>query len=51
MRVMIVEVDGMRFEFPLTVSIESVRNECNELKAMGAEMNVIEYREVQDNEI
>lgn len=51
MRVMIVEVDGMRVEFPLNTSIESVRNQYNELKQMGSEMNIIEYKEVQDNEM
>lgn len=51
MRVMIIEVDGMRVEFPLNTSIESVRNQYNELKQMGSEMNIIEYKEVQDNEI
>lgn len=51
MRVMIIEVDGMRVEFPLNTSVESVRNQYNELKEMGSEMNIVEYREVQDNEI
>ena len=51
MRVMIIEVDGMRVEFPLNTSIVSVRKQYNELKQMGSEMNIVEYREVQDNEI
>lgn len=51
MRVMIVEVDGMRVEFPLNTSIESIRNQYNELKTMGSEMNIVEYKEAQDNEI
>ena len=51
MRVMIIEVDGMRVEFPLNTSIESIRNQYRELKEMGSEMNIVEYKEVQDNEI
>ena len=51
MRVMIVEVDGMRIEFSLNTSIESIRKQYNELKQMGSEMNIIEYKEVQDNEM
>lgn len=46
MRVMVIDVDGMRVEFPLNTSIESVRNQYNELKEMGSEMNIIEYKEV-----
>ena len=51
MRVMIIEVDGMRVEFPLNTSIESIRNQYKELKEMDSEMNIVEYREVQDNEM
>ena len=51
MRVMIVEVDGMRIEFSLNTSIESIRNQYKELKEMDSEMNIIEYKEVQDNEM
>lgn len=50
MRVMIIGVDGMRVEFPLTASIESVRKQYNELKELGSEMNIVEYREVKENE-
>lgn len=48
MRVMIVEVDGMRVEFPLNTSIVSIRNQYKELKAMGSEMNIVEYKEVEE---
>lgn len=52
MRVMIIDVDGLRIEFPLTTtSIVSIRNQYNELKEMDSEMNIIEYKEVEDNEI
>ena len=51
MRVMIIEVDGMRVEFPLNTSIVSIINQYNELKQMDSEMNIVEYKEVQDNEM
>ena len=46
MRVMIVDVDGLRVELPMTTTIEELNNVYNELKSMDSEMNVVEYKEV-----
>ena len=46
MRVMIVDVDGLRVEVPMTTTIEELNKVYNELKSMDSEMNVIEYKEV-----
>lgn len=48
MRVMVIDVDGLRCEVPLTTTIEEVEKIYNELKSMDSEMNVIEYKEVED---
>ena len=46
MRVMIVDVDGLRVELPMTTTIEELNKVYNELKLMDSEMNVVEYKEV-----
>lgn len=46
MRVMIINVDGLRVEVPMTTTIEEINNIYNELKSMDSEMNVVEYKEV-----
>ena len=46
MRVMIVDVDGLRIEVPMTTTIEELNKVYNELKSMGSEMNVVEYKEM-----
>ena len=46
MRVMIVDVDGLRIEVPMTTTIEELNKVYNELKSMDSEMNVVEYKEV-----
>ena len=46
MRVMIVDVDGLRVELPMTTTIEELNKVYNELKSMDSEMNVVEYKEV-----
>lgn len=46
MRVMIVDVDGLRVEVPMTTTIEELNKVYNELKSMDSEMNVVEYKEV-----
>ncbi len=48
MRVMIVDVDGLRVELPLTTTIESMRVTYKQLEKMGSEMNVVEYKEVEE---
>lgn len=45
MRVMIIDVDGLRVEMPLTTTIDSLIKTYNELKEMDSEMNIVEYRE------
>ena len=46
MRVMIIDIDGLRIEVPMTTTIEEINNVYNELKSMDSEMNVVEYKEV-----
>ena len=46
MRVMIINVDGLRIEVPMTTTIEELNKVYNELKSMDSEMNVVEYKEV-----
>ena len=46
MRVMIIDVDGLRIEIPMTTTIEELNKVYNELKSMDSEMNIIEYKEV-----
>lgn len=46
MRVMIIDVDGLRIEVPMTTTIEELNKVYNELKSMDSEMNVVEYKEV-----
>ena len=46
MRVMIIDVDGLRIEVPMTTTIEELNKVYNELKSMDSEMNIIEYKEV-----
>ena len=46
MRVMIINVDGLRIEIPMTTTIEELNKVYNELKSMDSEMNVVEYKEV-----
>lgn len=48
MRVMIVDVDGLRIEVPMTTTIEELNKVYNELKSMDSEMNIVEYKEVED---
>ena len=47
MRVMIVDVDGLRVELPMTTTIKELNKVYNELKSMDSEMNVVEYKEVE----
>lgn len=47
MRVMIINVDGLRVEVPMTTTIEELNKVYNELKSMDSEMNVVEYKEVE----
>lgn len=47
MRVMIIDVDGLRVEMPMTMTIEELNKTYNELKSMDSEMNIIEYKEVE----
>ena len=47
MRVMIINVDGLRIEVPMTTTIEELNKVYNELKSMDSEMNVVEYKEVE----
>ena len=46
MRVMIIDVDGLRVEVPMTTTIEELNKIYNELKSMDSEMNIVEYKEV-----
>ena len=43
---MIIDVDGLRIEVPMTTTIEELNKVYNELKSMDSEMNVVEYKEV-----
>lgn len=45
MRNMLVEVDGLVVEVPLDTPISSVIKNYKELKDMGSEMNVLEYKD------
>ena len=45
MRVMIINVDGLRIEVPMTTTIEELNKVYNELKSMDSEMNIVEYKE------
>lgn len=45
MRMMIIEVDGLRVELPMDYSIASIVSTYKQLLAMGCEMNVIAYVE------
>ena len=47
MRVMIIDVDGLRIEVSMTITIGDLVKNYNELKKMESEMNIVEYKEVE----
>ena len=48
MRVMIVEVDGLRVSFSLETPIKKIRETYCELINMGSEVNIIGYEEIEE---